>query len=260
MSLRPSRKRAAKPEQSTPTYRRMETSSALSMGRFRNMVSWTMFDNAGIVIGGEARDLTLEQWRPTLDVDFSGVLHGTLAAYSVMVKQGSGHIVNTSSVAGLMPQPRNAPYSTAKHAIVGLSLSLRLEGADLGVKVGVVCPGFVRTNIYQNAVRANVSKEQVIAPLSQRKMVEASEAARLILDGAARNRSIIEFPARIRWTGRLDRLFLGILDGVMLGRARKFRSYRSVPFTPPHRRAQRALLKRQTREAHAEIGARAERP
>jgi NAD(P)-dependent dehydrogenase (short-subunit alcohol dehydrogenase family) len=106
-----------------------------------------MFNNAGIGIGGDARDLTSEHWRRVLDVDLNGVLYGTLVAYKVMARQGYGHIVNTASAAGLLPHLLNAPYSTAKHAVVGLSRSLRLEGADLGVKVSVVCPGFVRTNI-----------------------------------------------------------------------------------------------------------------
>lgn len=74
-----------------------------------------------------------------------------------MARQGSGHIVNTSSAAAFFPDPGNAPYCAAKHAVVGLSLSLRLEGADLGVKVSCVCPGFVRTNIYQNADVINMN-------------------------------------------------------------------------------------------------------
>jgi NAD(P)-dependent dehydrogenase (short-subunit alcohol dehydrogenase family) len=74
-----------------------------------------------------------------------------------MARQGFGHIVNTSSVAAFAPAPGNAPYCTAKHALVGLSLSLRLEGVDLGVKVSCVCPGFVRTNVYQNAEVVNMT-------------------------------------------------------------------------------------------------------
>jgi NAD(P)-dependent dehydrogenase (short-subunit alcohol dehydrogenase family) len=110
-----------------------------------------LFNNAGIAIGGDTRDLTLDHWRRVLDVDLYGVLHGIRAAYPIMAEQGSGHIVNTSSAAAFFAAPGNAPYCTAKHALVGLSLSLRLEGADLGVKVSCVCPGFVRTDIYHNA-------------------------------------------------------------------------------------------------------------
>jgi short-subunit dehydrogenase len=73
-----------------------------------------------------------------------------MTAYQEMVKQGHGHIVNVSSLTGLLPQPGNANYCTAKHGIVGLSLSLRFEGADLGVKVSCVCPGDMKTDIYEN--------------------------------------------------------------------------------------------------------------
>jgi NAD(P)-dependent dehydrogenase (short-subunit alcohol dehydrogenase family) len=72
-----------------------------------------LFNNAGIAVGGDARDLTLEQWRRVLDVDLYGVLYGTLAAYRLMARQGFGHIVNVSSVTGLVPQPINAPNATA---------------------------------------------------------------------------------------------------------------------------------------------------
>jgi NAD(P)-dependent dehydrogenase (short-subunit alcohol dehydrogenase family) len=116
-----------------------------------------LFSSAGIGLGGDARDLTLGHWHQVLDVDLYSVLHGVLAAYPVMARQGFGHIVNISSAAAFFPDPGNAPYCTAKHAIVGLSLSLRLEGADLGVKISCVCPGFVRTNIYHNATVVNMN-------------------------------------------------------------------------------------------------------
>lgn len=67
-----------------------------------------LFNNAGIGIGGDARDLTCEHWRRVLGVDLFGVIYGTLAAYPIMTRQGFGHIVNTSSSAGLLPGPFNA--------------------------------------------------------------------------------------------------------------------------------------------------------
>jgi NAD(P)-dependent dehydrogenase (short-subunit alcohol dehydrogenase family) len=106
-----------------------------------------LFNNAGIVIEGDARDLTVDHWRRVLDVDLYGVLYGMLAAYPIMARQGFGHIVNTASAVAFFPDPGNAPYCTAKHALIGLSLSLRLEGADLGVRVSAACPEYVGTNI-----------------------------------------------------------------------------------------------------------------
>jgi NAD(P)-dependent dehydrogenase (short-subunit alcohol dehydrogenase family) len=67
-----------------------------------------LFNNAGIAIGGDARDLTLDHWRQVLDVDLYGVLHGMRAAYPIMARQGFGHIVNTSSAAAFLPDPGDA--------------------------------------------------------------------------------------------------------------------------------------------------------
>ena len=186
-----------------------------------------LFNNAGIAIGGDARDLTPAQWRRVLDVDLYGVLHGTLAAYPIMVRQGSGHIINTSSATGLLPQPINAPYCTAKHAIIGLSLSLRLEGADLGVKVSAVCPGYVRTSIYQNTALVGLPREQ--AARKPVKMIEAAEAAVMILDGVARNQELIVFPGYVRWGWRAYRIFPRAIERIFLTRVRQLRRYRTAP-------------------------------
>jgi NAD(P)-dependent dehydrogenase (short-subunit alcohol dehydrogenase family) len=102
-----------------------------------------VFNNAGVSVTGDARDLELAHWRKVIDVNLMGVVHGTHAAYRVMTRQGHGHIVNIASLAGLIPLPTNVPYATSKHAVVGLSLSLRAEGAALGVRVSAVCPGFI---------------------------------------------------------------------------------------------------------------------
>src|SRR5690606_9148063 len=71
-------------------------------------------------------------------------------AYPIMLEQRSGHIVNTASLAGLVPMPMGIPYTATKHAVVGLSLGLRAEATGTGVKVSVVCPGFVDTPLLQN--------------------------------------------------------------------------------------------------------------
>ncbi len=104
-----------------------------------------MFNNAGIGVGGVAEELTLEHWDRVIDVNLRGVIHGVHAAYPVMLAQRSGHIVNTASLAGLVPGPMLAPYAAAKHAVVGLTLSLRAESAGRGVRFSAICPGFVDT-------------------------------------------------------------------------------------------------------------------
>ena len=99
-----------------------------------------MFNNAGIVWGGDTELLTLDQWNAIIDVNIRGVVHGVAAAYPQMIKQGHGHIVNTASMAGLTAAGQITSYVMTKHAIVGLSLALRSEAAAHGVGVLVVCP------------------------------------------------------------------------------------------------------------------------
>ncbi len=105
-----------------------------------------IFNNAGIGIAGEARYYELEDWYRVLDVNLRGVVHGVQAAYPIMLRQGFGHIVNTASIAGLWPSPLVVGYCATKHAVVGLSTSLRIEAAAAGVRVSVLCPGPVRTS------------------------------------------------------------------------------------------------------------------
>jgi len=113
-----------------------------------------MVNNAGIGVGGEASELTLAHWERVIDVNLRGVIHGVHAAYPVMIAQRSGHIVNTASLAGLMPSPWLTPYAMTKHAVVGLTLSLRAKAAAHGVRVTAVCPGVVDTRTSSGASTA----------------------------------------------------------------------------------------------------------
>ena len=108
-----------------------------------------IFNNAGIGIGGNVNDFSIEDWKQILDVNLRGVINGVQAAYPIMANQGFGHIINTASMAGLTPSPGVIAYATTKYAIVGLSKSLRAEAASLGVRVSVICPGVIRTPILE---------------------------------------------------------------------------------------------------------------
>lgn len=156
-----------------------------------------MFNNAGIAVAGDARDVTVDQWERVLQVNLHGVVYGMLAAYDVMVKQGFGHIVNTASIAGLAPVPTVCSYVASKYAVVGLSRSMRMEGADLGVKVSVVCPGLVNTSIFQASDYVNIDPDKLLAE-NPGKMVDPKDAARIILRGVRRNKDVIIFPFQAR--------------------------------------------------------------
>ncbi|HYP28495.1 MAG TPA: SDR family NAD(P)-dependent oxidoreductase [Blastocatellia bacterium] len=159
-----------------------------------------MFNNAGIAIAGELRDLSLDHWRRIIDVNLWGVIYGTSAAYSAMVEQGFGHIVNTASLAGLVGSPTMIPYATTKSAVVGLSTSLRAEAEEFGVKVSVVCPGFIQTGIFDAAIYVHSRQKDILDRIPFR-LMDVTRAARLILRGVERNKAIIVFPfyGRLLW-------------------------------------------------------------
>ncbi len=184
-----------------------------------------MFNIAGIAIQGEARDMGPEHWRRILDINLLGVLYGTTAAYERMVEQGSGHIVNMSSLLGIVGLGLSVAYATTKHAIVGLSTSLRAEGAGLGVKVSVVCPGFVQTGLYEAATITGADKDEFYAQVPFRRM-RVDRAARLTLQGVAKNRGMIVFPLHARLLWLMQRLNPGAMDkvhGPMMQQHRKIR-------------------------------------
>ena len=183
-----------------------------------------IFNNAGIGIGGEVQDMDLDHWKRIVDVNQWGVVYGTLAAYKAMVKQGSGHIVNTASGAGLVPSPLLTAYSMTKHAVVGLSTGLRAEGAELGVKVSVVCPGFIDTPIFDSTEYVNTSKEVSMSVVpSGLKAMTGADCARAALRGVAHNRGIIpvQAPAYVLWW--LNRLSPRLMDAISQKSIKRYR-------------------------------------
>ena len=158
-----------------------------------------LFNNAGIAVAGEARDVSLDDWRSVIDTSLYGVVHGVVAAYPIMLKQGSGHIINTASLAGLIPAPSEVSYSAAKYGIVGLSHSLRAEAADLGVRVSVVCPGFIETPIFHTSKVVKLDRDKALAEIS--KPMAADQCAREILRGVERNKPtiVVTTSAKVLW-------------------------------------------------------------
>jgi NAD(P)-dependent dehydrogenase (short-subunit alcohol dehydrogenase family) len=107
-------------------------------------------NNAGVGVGGPAWQIDPADWNWILGVNLWGVVHGIRAFVPRMVEQEEGHVVNTASIAGLTSAPRMSAYSATKQAVIAVSECLHhdLAVATGGkVRVSVVCPGWVRTNI-----------------------------------------------------------------------------------------------------------------
>ena len=185
-----------------------------------------MFNNAGIGIIGDERDKNFDGWRKIIDVNLMGVIYGTLAAYALMTEQRSGHIVNTASIAGFMPAPVEVAYGTTKHAVVGLSTSLRAEGAALGVKVSAICPGVMKTAFFETSPVLNAERNEFLSMFELLTMTDIDRAAKIILRGVARNRAMIVFPFNTRlawWLHRLHPSLMGLVGQYNMKRFRKLK-------------------------------------
>lgn len=191
-----------------------------------------MFNNAGIGVAGEWKDFAPEHLERIVDVNIRGVAHGCLAAYRWMKHQGSGHIVNTASLAGLTPVPLLAAYAMSKHAVVGLSLSLRAEGAAHGVKVSAICPAAIDTPLLEGGGPAD------LPPLAWRPDLRAYLTALAgapypvqacvddALRGVERNKGLIVLPARARGVALAYRLLPGLAERIGLAQLRRTRAGR----------------------------------
>lgn len=151
-----------------------------------------MFNNAGVIMFGEFRDMEYSDWRHFIDSDVMSVVYGTKCAYEVMARQGHGHIVNVSSVFGLFPFALGTGYTAVKHAVVGLSLALRPEAADLGVKVSVACPGSVNTEVRKTYTILKGDRDVFNSYIL--KQLTPNRTALKILKGVKKNKGLIAFP------------------------------------------------------------------
>ena len=164
-----------------------------------------IFNNAGIAVAGLVDELTVDHWDRVIDVNLRGVVHGVHAAYPVMLRQGHGHIVNTASLAGLVPGPGLAPYVAVKHGVVGLSLSLRAEAALRGVNVSAVCPGFVDTpllgRVNPGLPQTGTGENAAVLARMLGKLYQSDLLAQDVLRGVEQNRALIVAPrsARVAW-------------------------------------------------------------
>ncbi len=198
-----------------------------------------MVNNAGVAVGGLLEELDERHWAKAIDVNLRGVVNGVSAAYPHLRAQGSGHILNTASLAGLIPAPAMLPYTTTKHAVVGLSTALRAEAAGQGVGVSVLCPAFVDTplldDVYAAPASLGGSPVRARVRMMQPRILTAEHVARRAVDGIAANKAVIPvgFLAHVSW--RLLRYAPPVAHGVVRAQA------------SAHRRLNERVARRATR-------------
>jgi NAD(P)-dependent dehydrogenase (short-subunit alcohol dehydrogenase family) len=165
------------------------------------------FNNAGIGVGGDVASYALADWDDVFDVNVRGVAYGIQAVYPVMRAQRSGHIINTASMAGLLPTGEAGSYASSKHAVVGLSKVLRIEAREHGVRVSALCPGVIRTPIlmagkYGRTNLAPGAEPTMMKLWEQLKPMDVNVFARKALRQIDRNVAIIIVPSwwKVFWT------------------------------------------------------------
>lgn len=145
-----------------------------------------LFNNAGVAAGGAPWEATWNDWEWVIGVNLWGVIHGVKVFTPLMLAQNTEcHIVNTSSIAGLIVGGGASPYAVTKHAVVALSegLYLALQQRSPLVKVSVLCPGLVRTDIANAERHRPTGLRNEPAPLSP-EMQTGLAAFNALLDNA----------------------------------------------------------------------------
>jgi NAD(P)-dependent dehydrogenase (short-subunit alcohol dehydrogenase family) len=166
-----------------------------------------LFNNAGVAAGGAPWEATWNDWEWVIGVNLWGVIHGIKVFTPLMLAQNTEcHIVNTASNAGLIVGGFSAPYSVTKHAVVALSesLYLTLQQRNSLVKVSVLCPGLVRTNIADVELHRPAEMQNEAVPLTSemqagraafKNLIETSmpphQVAELVLDAIKNERFYI---------------------------------------------------------------------
>jgi NADP-dependent 3-hydroxy acid dehydrogenase YdfG len=151
-----------------------------------------IINNAGVALHGDFEEVTYEDFEWVMDVDFWGVMQGTKEFLPHLIASGDGHVVNVSSLFGLIGMPGQTAYNAAKFAVRGLTEALRQEMLVAGhpVQVTAVHPGGIKTGIARNA-RATASHDQAqVAKHFDAKLARMTpeRAAEIIIDGVLANK------------------------------------------------------------------------
>ncbi len=192
-----------------------------------------LFNNAGIGVVGAAEEFDVSHFDRAIDVNVRGVTNGFVAAYAGMVRRGEGIIVNTASVGGLMSLPGMAPYCLSKHAVVGFTNAVRLEAAEYGVRVSVLCPGNIETPMLHSGYPAGIA--EVWRPDMRQYLTEiggAPYSVEKFTDYALRqiekDKAIIVAPLSARVLVSLGKFFPGLVNVLTRRAYRKARRQRGV--------------------------------
>ena len=150
-----------------------------------------LVNNAGVAGGGRVDRCTLEEWQWITDINLFGPVRGTRAFVPMLKEQGSGHLVNVASLAGLVHPGGMGSYNAVKAAVVAFTETCGHELASYGIRASVVCPSYFRTNLMDSMQGSDEVVGQVVAGLVERSQVTADDIAAAVLAGMDAGEDVI---------------------------------------------------------------------
>lgn len=174
-----------------------------------------LVNNAGVAAGGRIDFLTMDDWRWITEINLFGAVRGCRTFTPLFKRQGSGNIVNTASMAGLVHPPTMSSYNAVKAAVVALSETLQHELAPYGVTTSVVCPSFFRTNLASSLRGGDPAVEASATKLINGSKLSADDIAARVVKGIDRGRPLILTDRDGRVALRAKRLLRPLYDRTM---------------------------------------------
>ena len=190
--------------------------TSLTRHHFHRIDVWV--NNAGHGLSDSVANMDMSSFRGMFETNFFGTIEAMQAVLPIMREQGSGTVINISSVAGHLPVPHMAGYSATKFAMNAMGKAARIELMGTGVNVLTVCPGYVRTNFGENMARGQDSKTIKAALI---KGISPERVARAVLDGYVKQKREVIVPWTMHPAVKMYQLFPGLVEKAMIKMSRK---------------------------------------
>lgn len=187
-----------------------------------------IINNAGVSLTAKVSQMTIEDFQWIMDINFWGVINGTQAFLPLLEEAEEGHIVNISSLFGLVGIPTQSAYNASKFAVRGFSESLRMELDMYGSNVGVtsVHPGGIKTNIINNSKLLTnegifEDKQKGAKILEQQFITTPEQAAEQIVNGIVKNKRRVLIGRDAKFLDIVQRIFPSAYQKLVVANSKK---------------------------------------
>lgn len=178
-----------------------------------------LINNAGISQRSLVLDTTLDVYRQLMEVDYFGVIHLTKNILPDMIKNGGGKLVVISSLVGKFSTPLRSGYAAAKHALHGFFDALRTEVKSNNIKVTIICPGFIQTDVSVNALIGDGSAQNTMDKAQQNGM-QVSVFSQKAFKAIQKNKAEVYIGGKETLGVYVNRFFPSFFRSIIIGRAK----------------------------------------